>query len=356
MSNETKIGLMATVVIAVFIWGYKFLQGKNLFSSNKNYYVEYQSVEELQTSSPIFKNGVQIGTVADINFKSDDMDKVVVTMDVDGNLPVPKDASAKLIYVGVMGGRAIDLSFKTPCSGANCAENGDYLNAVEKGLLGSLVDPNDIPAYMDKLSEGAKDLVKGLNEAMADPKAGEAGVGKILNDFSITLSNLSKTTEQLNRLMASSAAPLKRTLENVADMTGNLKDNNDKITAVLTNTEALTRKLSDVNIEETVKKTNTAIDGASATMADLKVTLEKANEAFAGINNLIAGIQNGDGTLGKLVKDEVLYDKLNDAGREVELLLQDIRLHPKRYTRILSKKEKDYVYPPDDPADAAKQN
>jgi len=350
MSNETKIGLMATVVIALFIWGYKFLQGKNLFSSNKTYYVEYQQVSELQPSAPVFKNGVQIGTVSDINFKNDDMDKVIVTLDVDGNLPVPKDAVAKLVYQGVMGGRAIDLAFKNPCNG-NCAVSGDYLSAAEKGLLGSLVDPTDIPEYMDQLSAGAKDIFKGLNEVMNDPNAANSGIGKILNDFSVTLSNLSKTTEALNKLMASSSAPLKRTLDNVADLTGNLKNNNEKITAVLANTEAFTAQLKDADLGTTLEKTNGTIDSAKKTLDDLRGTLEKANVAFGGISKLLDGIEKGEGSLGKLVKDEELYEKLNDASREAELLLQDLRLHPKRYTRILSKKEKPYEYPENDPAE-----
>jgi len=350
MSNETKIGLMATIVIAAFIWGFKFIQGKNLFSQNNVFYVEYDDVSELQTSAPVFKNGLQIGTVADINFKGDDMDKVIVTLDVDGDLKVPKSATADLVYMGVMGGRGVYLNFKKPCSGADCAQSGDYLNAVGKGLLGSLVDPNEIPEYLDQLSSGAKDIMKQLNSSLKDPTAANEPMVKMVNNLSKTLENLSRTTAELNNLMAGSAAPLKKTLQNVEGLTANLNNNNDKITAVLANTEAMTGKLKDLELKPTIDKTNGTIESAKKTMDDLRITLEKANTTFDGINKLLAGIQAGEGTIGKLANDKALYEKLDATLREVELLMQDVRLHPKRYTRILGKKETPYETPVNDPA------
>ena len=350
MSNETKIGLMATIIIAAFIWGFKFIQGKNLFSQNNIFYVEYDDVAELQPSAPIFKNGLQIGTVADINFKGDDMNKVIVTLDVDGDLKVPKSAVADLVYMGVMGGRGVYLKFSKPCSGADCAQSGDYLNAVGKGLLGSLVDPNEIPEYLDKLSDGAKDMLKQLNSALKDPNSTNEPLVKMINNLSQTLKNLSTSTAELNKLMAGSAGPLKRTLENVEGLTANLNNNNDKITAVLANAETMTGKFKDLELKPTIDKTNGTIDSAKKTMDDLRVTLEKANATFDGMNKLLAGIEAGQGTIGKMAKDEELYQKLNTTLEEVELLMQDFRLHPKRYTRILSKKETPYESPENDPA------
>lgn len=342
MSNETKIGLMATVIIAAFIWGFKFIQGKNLFSNNNLFYVEYSDVAELTSSSPVFKNGLQIGTVSDIQFKSEDMDRVIVTIDVDGDLPVPKDAVAELMYQGVMGGRAINLAFSTPCSGANCADSGDFIKSKGKGLLSSLVDPSDIPAYMDQLTSGAKDMINSMNAAMSDPAAANTPMGKMINNMSVTLSNLSKTTEELNKLLAGSSGPLKRTLQNVEGLTANLNQNSDKITAILDNSVAMTAKFKEVDLNGTINKTKGTMDSATKTLDDLRVTLEKANNTFTGVTKLLDGIQRGEGSLGKLAKDEELYKKLNTAAKEVELLLQDVRLHPKRYTRILGKKETPY--------------
>ncbi len=350
MSNETKIGLMATIIIAAFIWGFKFIQGKNLFSQNNIFYVEYDDVSELQASAPIFKNGLQIGTVADISFKGDDMEKVIVTLDVDGDLKVPKTATADLVYMGVMGGRGVYLNFSKPCSGDDCAQSGDYLNAVGKGLLGSLLDPNEIPAYIDQLSSGAKDMLKQLNAALGDPNSANEPMVKIVNNLSNTLANLSKTTEELNNLMAGSAGPLKRTLQNVEGLTANLNNNNDKITAVLANTETMTGKLKDLELKPTIDKTNGTIESAKKTMDELRITLEKANTTFDGFNKLLAGIEAGEGTIGKLAKDKALYEKLDATLKEVELLMQDFRLNPKRYTRILSKKETPYEAPVNDPA------
>lgn len=355
MSNETKIGLMATIVIAAFIWGFKFIQGKNLFSNNNTFLVEYDNVAELQPSAPVYKNGFQVGTVADMYFKSDDMDKMIVTLDINGDLKVPKNAVARLAYQSVMGGRAIYLDFKKPCSGAGCAESGSFLNSVGKGMLGSLLDPTEIPAYVDELSSGAKGMLKELNAAMANPANANTPMVKMMNDFSVTLKNLSATTDELNKLLASSSGPLKRTLENVEGLTANLNNNNDKITAVLDNSVAMTAKFKDLDLKGTLSKTDGTIVTAKKTMEDLSVTMGKANETFASLNAILASIKKGEGSLGKLATDDEMYTKLTEATREAALLIQDLRLHPKRYTRILSKKEQPYEKPLNDPA-AVEQN
>lgn len=353
MSNEAKIGLMATVVIAVFIWGYKFIQGKNLFSTNTQILVEFEDVGELQPSAPVLKNGLQIGTVTDIYFKADDMNAVIINLDIDSKLKVPNTAKAELYSQGVMGGRAVKLKFSKPCSGENCVESGEFIQGINVGLLGSLVDTQEIPGYIEELGKGGRAMVQSIDSMLTNPSAQQAGLGKILADLSGTLTNLNSSTFQLNKLLASSSNALSGTLVNAQAITGNLKNNDAKINEIIANLAALTNSLKGIDLKATVEKTNGALGAAASTMDGLQGTLSKANEAFDSLTKMLNDINAGKGSLGKLAKDEELYTKLNAASREFELLLQDVRLHPKRYTRILSKKEKEYEYPNDDPA---KQN
>lgn len=350
MSNETKIGLMATIVIAVFIWGYKFIQGRNLFSSNTQILVEFSDVGELQPSAPVMKNGLQIGTVTDIYFKSDDMNRVIINLDIESRMKVPKSAKAFLYSQGFMGGRAVKLEFSRPCSGADCVESGGYIDGVGLGLLGSMLDPAEIPAYMDKIGEGGRAMMQSIDSMLSNPDAQQAGLGKVMGDLSGTLNNLNKTTDQLNKLLANSRGSLTGTIDNFQAITANLKDNDAKIDEILSNFATLSGNLKAIDLSLTVDKTNGTLASAKVTMDDLQGTLKKANAAFDGITTLLNNINEGNGSLGKLAKDEALYQKINDATRQVELLMQDFRLHPKRYTRILSKKEQAYTAPVNDPA------
>lgn len=345
MSNETKIGLMATIIIAVFIWGFKYIQGRNLFSSNTQILVEFDTVDELQVSAPVLKNGLEVGTVTDIYFKTDDMDKVIINLDIDSDLRVPTSAKAILYNQSVMGGKAVKLIFSKPCAGANCVESGQFIQGVGKGLLGSLVDPTEIPAYMEQLTEGGRALASALDSTLSNPEAQKDGLGKVVADLAGTLENLKTTTYQLNKLLSSSQASLSGTFANVEAITANIKNNDARIDQILANFATLSNSIKDMDLKTTVDKTNGTLSSAKVTMDDLQGTLKKANTTFDGINVLLADIKAGKGSLGKLATDEEMYNKLTAAGKQVELLLEDVRLHPKRYTRFLSKKEVPYEAP-----------
>lgn len=350
MSNESRIGLMAVIVFAIAIWGYKFLQGKNLLSTSTALYIEYDDVTELPKSAPVLKNGFQVGVVSDIYLKPDNPEKIIVAIDIDNAVKVPKNTRAVLLSLGVMSGRGIELEFSQPCSGADCAQSGDYLQGVTKGLLGSMVDPSEVPAYMDQLNEGIQNILDTLKEEMNEPGSRDSGIGKIAKDMEITMANLKMMTGQINGLLAANSKSLNRMLTNMASITGNLADNNEQITTLMANASKFSGQLAESDIKGTVQTANGTLEETQKMVTDLKATLATLDQTFTQANTLLTKINAGEGTLGLLVKDEALYNNLNKTSREMELLLQDVRLHPKRYTRILSKKEKPYEVPQDDPA------
>jgi len=350
MSNESKVGLMAVIVIALSIWGYKFLQGKNILSTSTSLYVEYDDVTELPKSAPVLKNGFQVGVVSDIYLKPDDPEKVVVALDIDRKVLVPKDARAVLLSLGVMSGRGIELEFDKPCSGGNCAVNGDILSGQTKGLLGSMVDPTEVPAYMDQLDEGLKQIMASMKEEMAKPGSADSGIGKMAKDLEATMGNLKLMTAQMNTLLAANTKSLTGTMKNMETITGGLAENKDKISTLMGNASTFSAQLTDADIKNTISKANGTLEETKAMMVKLQNTLAGLDETFAAANVMLGKINAGEGTLGLLAKDEALYTNLKSATREMELLMQDLRLHPKRYTRILSKKEKPYEKPINDPA------
>lgn len=350
MSNESKVGLMAVIVIALAIWGYKFLQGKNILSTSTSLYVEYDDVTELPKSAPVLKNGFQVGVVSDIYLKPDDPEKVIVAMDINRAIKVPKNAKAVLLSLGVMSGRGIELEFDKPCSGGDCVGNGDFIKGQTKGLLGSMVDPTEVPAYMNQLDDGIKQIMATMKEEMSKPGSTDSGIGKMAKDLEVTMANLKVMTAQMNTLLAANTKSITGTMKNMETLTGNLANSNSQITATIGNASTFSKQLTEADIKATIGKANGALDETKKMMADLQNTLASLDQTLAGANSMLGKINAGEGTLGLLAKDEALYTNLKQATREMELLMQDLRLHPKRYTRILSKKEKPYEVPVEDPA------
>lgn len=128
-NREVRLGFFAIIVLAISIWGYYYLKGRNLLSRTQVFYAEYQDIADLMVSSPVKIHGFQVGTVIQIALDKKTMKKVIVTMDVQKDISVPADAVAVIEPVGVMGGSFISLLFDKPCSGQDCAQSGDVLQS-----------------------------------------------------------------------------------------------------------------------------------------------------------------------------------------------------------------------------------
>lgn len=347
LSNETKIGLLTIVSLALLVWGYKFLKGKNILSNSTLLYVEYEDVDQLTVSSPVLRNGFQVGIVGDIQFK-ENMSTLEVTLDLYDNISVPKNAVANIVSTGFMGGKAIILEFGAPCSGNNCAESGDRLQGSTKNLVSSLLgEPKDLKPYMNTVEENIGGIVDSIKNNIVDPN-GEPN--PTVEDVKATIANLKSATARLDRLMATSDAKLNTIVSNAASITSNLEQNNDKINGILANVSSLTNNLSKADLAATVNKTNKAMDGASEAITSLKSTLTSADNAVNGLSNILTKVNNNEGTLGMLVNDKEMYNSLERTLDNMDFLLQDIRLNPQRYRRILSKKKMPYEAPENDPA------
>jgi len=346
MSNETKIGLLAVVAVAMLIWGFKFLKGKNILSSSNYLYAQYNNVDQLSPSSPVLINGFQIGIVSNIYFK-DDMQGLEVELDIDKGVKIPKNAVANIVSTGIMGGKGVIINFDKPCNGEDCAKSGDFLVGKTKGMLSSMIgDPKDINGYMGVMRDNASILVDTLRAKFSDPDAEGA---QSVDDIKTIIANLKTTTFQLNRIMTSSTGKIDLMLGDLQSLAANLKTNNSKINSIIANADQFSGQLKNVDISTTLTKANDALASATLAINDLKGTLASADETMQGVNSFVGKVNGGEGTLGMLVNDEELYNNIDKAVKNLDFLLQDVRLNPKRYTRVLSKKQVPYVLPADDP-------
>ncbi len=342
MRRETKIGLLAIVTLAVVVIGYQFLKGNDVFSNSNTFYIKYENVDQLGIGDQVEINGFRVGKVTDIQLNKENVRSLVVAITLNSDLPIPKNAKALVKSDGLLGGRFISLDFDKACSGADCAVDGDYLVAAEESVIAGLIgDPAALAPYFDLIRSNTGPLIDSLTS-----RTDTNGIGRTLHNMEVTSQNLASLTAKLDRLLARTSNNLTETTSNVASITKNLDDNNAKITSILNNVDSTTAGLAEVDIEEMLTTVNT-------TLTDLQATIKTSNGAMENLAGVTKSINEGDGTLGKLINEDEIYTRLDRTATNLDLLLQDFRLNPKRYVNVsvFGKKDKDYKVPEDDPAE-----
>jgi len=308
LTREIKTAILVISSILLFFWGYNFLKGKNLFDTSKKIYVIYDSVEGLEPSSSVKLKGVTVGRVNSYDFL--DNKKVLVELSITSNYPISKSSIAELVGSSPLGGKEIII---LPNDEDNeLTESGDYLKSSTKlGLTDALAEQMvPLKDKIEKLLDNANTLFAGVNEVL-DEK-GKANLKNSLSELNKTMSEFSGASKNLNELLSKNKSKLDNTFTNLDQTTANFAKISDS--------------LSSANFGQTVKN------------------LEKT---LSNVDKLLADMEQGKGTMGKLMKDEAMYTNFTKASKELELLLQDLRLNPTRYINVsvFGKKNKPYIEP-----------
>lgn len=310
ITREIKTAILVVTSILLFIWGYSFLKGKDLFNSYKTFYIEYANVEGLAPSAPVTINGLNIGIVKTITIN--DKGTLLVELQIKTDFPISKSSTAVIYDASLIGGKQV--SIHPNYTDKNIAENGDYLKGeVEAGLMASLGDKvSPVMAKVERLMVSADKLINSVNNVL-DEK-GQADLKKSLAELSATMEQFHKVASNANVI---------------------LDENKGQLKGIVTNFN----KVSDnfVKISDSLNK------------ADLGQTVKNLNSTLSKVDGLMKDLNAGKGTMGKLLKDEALYSNLEKTSKELELLLQDVRLNPTRYVNVsvFGKKNKPYVAPND---------
>ncbi|MBT8304224.1 MAG: MCE family protein [Bacteroidia bacterium] len=306
ISREVKTALLVIAGIALFIFGYNYLKGKNLLNSDRTYFAIYDNVEGLSPSTPVTINGLNVGTVQKIDF-SDDSGKLLVTMNITKDFTFSKNSEAQLYEAGLIGGKSIAIVPKFDNSGV--AESGAYLKGTVKGGLTDLVNEklNPLQEKMEIMLVSADSVLTNINDIFdANTKA-----------------NLKSSVSKLNSTIGS--------FNSMADsMNSLITDNKEKLDNTLTNVDKVSSDLSNLS--------------GSLVEADLKKTITELQATVNNFNEVLSSIESGEGSMGKLLKDEKLYNNLEGASKQLEQLLEDMKLNPKRYVHfsLFGKKPKQY--------------
>jgi phospholipid/cholesterol/gamma-HCH transport system substrate-binding protein len=309
ITREIKTAILVIGSILLFIWGYSFLKGKDLFEDYTTLYVEYDNVEGVGKSAAVTLNGLTIGKVNDIQF-SNDTGKLLVELQIKSNFPISQSSTATIYDPGLIGGKQIMIV--PNLNDKKMAMSGSKLIGNTKPGLTDLVGEKLAPLQMklDKVLLNADQLISGINNVL--DKKGQEDLKKALAELTETLVQFHKASESVNGMIA----------DNKNHINGVVSD----FHKVSTNFSKISDSLSKADLGKTAKS--------------LQITLEK-------VDLMLADMNAGKGTVGKMMKDEALYNNLSQTSKELELLLQDVRLNPTRYVNVslFGKKNKPYTAP-----------
>lgn len=322
MSKEIKVAILAIVAIALVYWGYNFILGRNVLEQTAYYKVEYDNVGGLKTSTPVRINGVQVGRVATV-INQMDKQNVLVELDLEPGLKIPKDTRAYILNETFMGQQAVELKYDTPCSGPDCAQPGDYLAGENLSVLASTVDQQELKVYLNEFERTVLSLLDSI-QGRATGSEAEGPLANTLRDMEAIMGNLKYATGHLNSLLSQSKDDIAGTLDHAETITASLAANKERIESILASTDAFSQQLGAVELQQTVQD-------LGATIASLNSTIQQADQTFARINNIVAGLENGEGSLGQLLQDPELYDELSNLSAQADSLVNDLQERPYRY-------------------------
>ena len=323
MSKEVRIGILALVSTGLALWGIKFIQGQNILSRSTTYYAYYDDVSGIQIGTPVQISGVTVGSVSSKDLSVEDR-RVRLTLDLEREVPLPKTAVAVLATTSALGDKAIILRYNLPCTvEGECAESGDTLEGRTQGMIESMLGEGGLDSAVNTLKDGIQEILDTLNHQLLGEDS-NSPVAETARDLRSTMENLRQATDRANLLLQRSSPQLEGSLASVNELLETLSAQRESIARILSNTDSLSQQIVDAHLDETIEQVN-------KTISELNTTLGLTNTAMEGVSGVVNGIQEGNGTLGKLVNDEELYYRLLTLSAQLDSLFGDIQTRPYRY-------------------------
>lgn len=307
-SKEIKTAVLVLSGILLFIFIFNYLKGENLLSSSRKITAIYSNVEGLAISSAVTINGHKVGKVQDIRFTDDKSGMLEVSMLIDSDFNFSKNSIAELYESGLIGGKAISII--PAFDGSANTVSGDVLKSKIKPGLTELVNQRLTPLQekIESVIVSADLLLNNVN-SIFDEKT-KSDIKGSISQLEQTISSFEKTSNSLQNLLETNKNSINNSIGNISDISDDLS--------------IVTDKLSKSDFEQTIN--------------ELKFSLNN-------FNSLLSGLDSGKGSLGKLFNDEGLYNNLEASLGQLESLLEDMKLNPKRYVHfsLFGKKNKQYI-------------
>jgi len=304
-NREVKIALTAIVAIVLVYLLINFMKGINVFKSSNTYYVRFDNIAGLAVSNAVYANGYPVGIVRGIQYDYGNHERVVVAIELDKEMHMPRGTKAELV-TSLMGGVTMSLML-----GPNPTDNLVQGDTISGGLHEGAVEKVEalMPTIMDMLPK-LDSIVTNMARLSADPALAQ------------TLRNTAEITNNLRRTSAKLDAMVGRDLP---QMMQNLNKTSR-------NVERLSNNLAAINLQETMNEVN-------ASLVEVKQFSANINAMTYDLNSKL---NSRDNTFGLLLNDRKLYDNLNRTVSSADSLLINVKAHPKRYVHfsIFGKKDK----------------
>ena len=291
LRREFKIGIFAVIVICVAWWGIKWLGGQNVLLKSDLYYVYYDDVSGLQESSRVKLRGVEVGNVRDISLEKNRV-KVEIAIESEYASIIPDNSVAEIGAAGLMGGVEIVIL------------QGDSPKHIKAGaMLEGRIKPDMLGSLADKGTE----LMSGLNETVEGVNQLISGNSQNITDLVANLESMSKS---IDGILTASAPDINKAVDDLSKFATTLSENTERVESMLQNLDTFTGDLAEADV------------------------VNKLTTTVASLNEVLAAIERGEGSVGKLLTDEELYNSLTTADDNLGLLLEDLKANPMRYVHF----------------------
>jgi len=306
ISTELKTGLFAVIAIILFIWGFDFIKNEKLFSNSRHFFAVYNNVQGLEASSIVTVNGLKVGKVDKIIFHPSKKGKLIVRFSLNNNFKFSKSSIAKIYSTDLIGRKSLAIipSFKT-----DLAVSGDTLKSeIEPGMFELLNDKiAPLQSKIESLVTNSDSVMQNINQVLDSTTIAKIKAS-ILN-LDVTLKQFRSASKNINEILNQQKENISKIATNSANITTNLN------------------KLTDTLVK-----------------ADLGKSIRNLQSVTQKFDTILTNLNRGKGSVGKLLQDETLYNNMSNASKQLEELLKDMKLHPKRFVHfsIFGKKSKPY--------------
>ncbi len=318
LKKEVKIGLVVAAALAMLIYGLNFLKGVNIFKHTKIIYAVYHDVQGVVPSNPVVVNGFHVGQIKDIAIEPNASGKIIVVMQItNSDVKIPRNSIAKIFSADFLGSKAIEIDLGT---GTNLIEDGDTLSSSVEESIKETVDKQVLP-----LKKKVENLISSLDTTIGIidgifSKTTQDNLTQSIQSIRISLKHIENTTASVDQLMGSEKTHIASILGKVDEISTTLAKNSGNLSKIINNF---------AKVSDTIAKAN------------IQGTINNADSALYYTAQIMGKINRGEGSVGMLEKDTALYNRLSGASEQLRQLLEDFRLHPKRYVHfsVFGKKE-----------------
>lgn len=311
ISNETKVGILSIVALTILILGFNWLKGKDVFNKSKKIYAVFNNMGSLEKSNEVKINGLPIGAVYENDALDKDVSAVLITINLTRDINIP-DNSVAYIGSSLVGASYIII------------EKGDSKTFLQPGDTLATREAASVLAQLSSQLNPTLIKVRTVLDTLTQTLTGVNGIlnSEAKNNLQNTIANLNRASSSLNGILDNQTGALAKTLNNAEAITSELKKNSENITGTISNAKIASEKLAAL---------------------ELKPTIDSLNAMISQLKSAAAKIDSKEGTLGALINDRTVYNKLHDAILSAEILMDDLRTNPKRYVNlsIFGRKDKD---------------